>query len=647
MNATLNQTQILTQNLAANIMDASRHLPLVLSKAQRNLAEMYLDHLKAEYGDEAAQQRWTVPTPIFISHPAYTEISLVDSAPVALGAPSNSWLRVIYYTGRIFTENRQEPTNTDWIRPAIGAIFAAQPYVLFQDDQSLIGQFTGLGGTFHAVDKVVEEGDAGLVFYGAVAATEYYQNHSVQKLYFVYHDNLRLFLVDAFGWGQGTPGCHRLVGFSIDGLGFYQNGQDEHHMYSNPQTGENYRLPAPLSTALTSVWIAPTTGPAGVYAFPANPRTPEDWQYRLTPHTPGDVPKTTAVAEEYVEDTFERREKALEAFAAAHEGLGQQAFDYGLLVTILSRQVPRDLLRDVFIDEEGSLLIDVGMGPAADERFVFRKWRGETNDAEVVRPYLVQPQAVEAPAENLDHVSEGIFEEATHARRDDGMELLETHAVAVEGQPEPTSIEVVENYIKPKLEEQKGSLFAVGASSHLISLFDQFALAKLQGDVERMSSIFDDLKTSKIDDAGETTLFDLLPELELAAKIAIDEAKTGPLAGYAEGLKVTGDRVDLELPETYPVVEESGVEQVTGDRDEYLNRRFMLAMQGGDLDLMEKLFPHIEARVAELKEAGAPDSVLIAAESAVSNCRKNIDVVKARRDELESILKDLGNEKPE
>lgn len=590
MNATLNQTQILTQNLAANIMDASRHLPLVLSKAQRNLAEMYLDHLKAEYGDEVAQQRWSVPTPIFISHPAYTEISLVDSAPVALGAPSNSWLRVIYYTGRIFTENRQEPTNTDWIRPAIGAIFAAQPYVLFQNDQSLIGQFTGLGGTFHAVDKVVEEGSAGLVFYGAVAATEYYQNHSVQKLYFVYHDNLRLFLVDAFGWGQGTPGCHRLVGFSIDGLGFYQNGQDEHHMYSNPQTGENYRLPAPLSTGLTSVWIAPTTGPAGVYAFPANPRTPEDWQYRLTPHTPGDVPKTTAVAEEYVEDTFERREKALEAFAAAHEGLGQQAFDYGLLVTILSRQVPRDLLRDVFIDEEGSLLIDVGMGPAADERFVFRKWRGETNDAEVVRPYLVQPQAAEALVENLDHVSEGIFEEATHVR----------HADITADSVGSTAL----------LKERLVALTGVEVASSTSNLFEQFAKAREQGDAAQVQSIMNELETTEHGDKGK--LLDLMPELRLGMRIAIDEAKSNDPT-FAD----------------------------------YLCRNFMLAMQGGDLDLMERLFPQIEAQLAEAKTAGAPQKVINELESMVHNCRKNIDVVKARRAELESNLKDLGIEKPE
>lgn len=614
MNTNQNLQDIIRQNLAANVMEASGKLPTPISLAQRNLADMYLDHLKQQFGDEQAQTMWSVPQPIFISHPAYTEINLVNASPVALGANSNSWLRVVYYSGRIFTQNRTPVGNADWIEPALEEIFAGQPHVIFHNDD-VRSQFTGLTGTWQAVDRVVGQLDSphpsekSLRFYGAVAATEYYQNHSIQKLYFVYHDVDRVYLVDAYGWGQGAPGCHRLVGFSIEALGFYQNAREEGLAITNPQTNQQYNLAAPLSTGLMSVWLAPAGLPTGVYAYRDQPANVGDWQYSLTSHTPGDVPKTStgsAVAEEFSADPVERRERVLELFVQAHEGKGQKAYDYGLLVTVLSRQVSAELLRDVFIDEEGSLVIDVGLGPAADERFTFRTWRGETQD--------------NAP---VDRAEPAQVEEAAEPRRDDGMELLEAHAVAAADQSVPTSTEVVENYIKPKLEEQKGSLFAVGASSYLINLFDQFAQARFQGDVDRMSSLYSELKVSKIDDAGETTLFDLLPELELAARIAIDEAKSGPLAGYAEAL------------------------QVAGDRKEYLSRHFMLAVQGGDLDLMERLFPQIEAQVAEAKTAGAPQKVIDELESMVHNCRKNIEVVKARRDELENNLKDLGIEKPE
>lgn len=603
MNTNQNLQDIIRQNLAANVMEASGKLPTPISLAQRNLADMYLDHLKQQFGDEQAQAMWSVPQPIFISHPAYTEINLVNASPVALGANSNSWLRVVYYSGRIFTQNRVPVANTDWIEPALAEIFGTQPHVIFHNDD-VRSQFTGLTGTWQAVDRVLEQLDSphhserSLRFYGAVAATEYYQNHSMQKLYFVYHDVDRVYLVDAYGWGQGTPGCHRLVGFSIEALGFYQNAREEGLAITNPQTNQQYNLAAPLSTGLTSVWLAPVGLPTGVYAYRDQPANVGDWQYSLTAHTPGDVPKTStgsAVAEEFSADPVERRERVLELFVQAHEGKGQKAYDYGLLVTVLSRQVSAELLRDVFIDEEGSLVIDVGLGPAADERFTFRTWRGETQE--------------NAPVDR----AEPAVEEAAEPRRDDGMELLEAHAVAAADQPVPTSTEVVENYIKPKLEEQKGSLFAVGASSYLINLFDQFVQARFQGDVDRMSSIFAELKVSKIDDARETTLFDLLPELELAAKIAIDEAKPDNSA-FFHG---------------------------------HLSRNFMLAMQGGDLDLMERLFPQIEAQAAAAKAAGAPQKVIDELESMVHNCRKNIEVVKARRDELENNLKDLGIEKPE
>lgn len=614
MNTNQNLQDIIRQNLAANVMEASGKLPTPISLAQRNLADMYLDHLKQQFGDEQAQAMWSVPQPIFISHPAYTEINLVNASPVALGANSNSWLRVVYYSGRIFTPNRVPVGNTDWIEPALEEIFATQPHVIFRNDD-VRSQFTGLTGTWQAVDRVLEQlgsphhSEKSLRFYGAVAATEYYQNHSMQKLYFVYHDVDRVYLVDAYGWGQGTPGCHRLVGFSIEALGFYQNAREEGLAITNPQTNQQYNLAAPLSTGLMSVWLAPAGLPTGVYAYRDQPANVGDWQYSLTTHTPGDVPKTStgsSVAEEFSADPVERRERVLELFVQAHEGKGQKAYDYGLLVTVLSRQVSAELLRDVFIDEEGSLVIDVGLGPAADERFTFRTWRGDVHSGVEVK--RVAPLEQTTVVENLDHVSEAIFEEATHMRHVDVT---------------PTSTEVVENYIKPKLEEQKGSLFAVGASSYLINLFDQFVQARLQGDADRMSSIFAELKVSKIDDASETTLFDLLPELELATKIAIEEAKSNGLTGYAEAL------------------------QVTGDRKEYLSRHFMLAVQGGDLDLMERLFPQIEAQVAEAKTAGAPQKVIDELESMVHNCRKNIEVVKARRDELENNLKDLGIEKPE
>lgn len=405
MNTNQNLQDIIRQNLAANVMEASGKLPTPISLAQRNLADMYLDHLKQQFGDEQAQAMWSVPQPIFISHPAYTEINLVNASPVALGANSNSWLRVVYYSGRIFTQNRTPVGNTDWIEPALAEIFGTQPHVIFHNDD-VRSQFTGLTGTWQAVDRVLDQLDSphhserSLRFYGAVAATEYYQNHSIQKLYFVYHDVDRVYLVDAYGWGQGAPGCHRLVGFSIEALGFYQNAREEGLAITNPQTNQQYNLAAPLSTGLMSVWLAPAGLPTGVYAYRDQPANVGDWQYSLTSHTPGDVPKTStgsAVAEEFSADPVERRERVLELFVQAHEGKGQKAYDYGLLVTVLSRQVSAELLRDVFIDEEGSLVIDVGLGPAADERFTFRTWRGETQDnAPVDR---AEPAQVEEAAE--------------------------------------------------------------------------------------------------------------------------------------------------------------------------------------------------------------------------------------------------------
>lgn len=406
MNTNQNLQDIIRQNLAANVMEASGKLPTPISLAQRNLADMYLDHLKQQFGDEQAQAMWSVPQPIFISHPAYTEINLVNASPVALGANSNSWLRVVYYSGRIFTQNRTPVGNADWIEPALEEIFAGQPHVIFHNDD-VRSQFTGLTGTWQAVDRVLEQLDSphhserSLRFYGAVAATEYYQNHSMQKLYFVYHDVDRVYLVDAYGWGQGTPGCHRLVGFSIEALGFYQNAREEGLAITNPQTNQQYNLAAPLSTGLMSVWLAPAGLPTGVYAYRDQPANVGDWQYSLTSHTPGDVPKTStgsAVAEEFSADPVERRERVLELFVQAHEGKGQKAYDYGLLVTVLSRQVSAELLRDVFIDEEGSLVIDVGLGPAADERFTFRTWRGETQDnAPVDRAVAAQVEEAAEP----------------------------------------------------------------------------------------------------------------------------------------------------------------------------------------------------------------------------------------------------------
>lgn len=406
MNTNQNLQDIIRQNLAANVMEASGKLPTPISLAQRNLADMYLDHLKQQFGDEQAQAMWSVPQPIFISHPAYTEINLVNASPVALGANSNSWLRVVYYSGRIFTQNRTPVGNTDWIEPALAEIFGTQPHVIFHNDD-VRSQFTGLTGTWQAVDRVLDQLDSphhserSLRFYGAVAATEYYQNHSMQKLYFVYHDVDRVYLVDAYGWGQGAPGCHRLVGFSIEALGFYQNAREEGLAITNPQTNQQYNLAAPLSTGLMSVWLAPAGLPTGVYAYRDQPANVGDWQYSLTSHTPGDVPKTStgsAVAEEFSADPVERRERVLELFVQAHEGKGQKAYDYGLLVTVLSRQVSAELLRDVFIDEEGSLVIDVGLGPAADERFTFRTWRGETQDnAPVDRAVAAQVEEAAEP----------------------------------------------------------------------------------------------------------------------------------------------------------------------------------------------------------------------------------------------------------
>lgn len=556
-------SEVIRQNITANVMEAGNHLPAALSLAQRNLAQMFLEHLKSTVGDEEAQKQWTIPQPIFISHPAYTEVNLVNATDVALGSPSNAWLRVVYYSGKLFTERRQVPENNDWIEPAIEAIFGGQPHVIFRD-KLVRSAFVGLNGTWGAVDQVVEDDKVELSYYAAVASTEYYENHSIQKLYYIYHDGLRLFLVDATGWGQGTPGAHRLVGFSIEGLGFYQNAHENGLGYTEPQTNQYFTLTGPLETKLSSVWLHPKGEAPGVYAYRPNPATPASWQYRLTSHKPGDVPETldgTQVAEQVADgDAFERREKLLATFVAKHEGADQASHDYGLLVTILARQIPKDLLRDVFIDGEGSLVMDVGLGAGGDERFTFRVWGGEVADGATYQPRAV----AEVRQHNTD------------------LELLETYP-CVESSADAIDEQIGKHEAAP-----------VGREPEAMQLFEQFGAAKEAKNLADMKLFYG------IATMGD--LFPLLPCTKLSMEIAIQEV---------------GEEIGEQA-------------NVSGDRTEYLARKFLAAWKDYDLSLMESLLPEIEAEAEKAKEADPSQATELRIDSMLYNFFKGITRVRKK-----------------